>query len=320
MPYSIVLTTAEDIVGVVDAVLAKSIHCDEKFISEFSDLTEIQVKNAIHMTIELNLISEDTSKGLYKSDSSLARLLVSSRSDDHKAAIMRFTLEQYVPFIDYIDRFTFTQNVELASKQIKALHCMSAHARDIKNTIISVGTYAKVIKSEGANSYSFNQEDVTYIDLLENSLSIKSMDDTTLRNQLGEDVFSFIDYDNVFKTLGDSYSKTQNLKTEPRAPITYAGNAFESFLGQIALKHNVSLIGKNGIIQKSDALSNIISKKHRGMINYIGQIRNAIDHGSDIDEGGAVWDISPETARLYPFVVATIIKSIVLRENHSWVI
>ena len=44
----------------------------------------------------------------------------------------------------------------------------------------------------------------------------------------------------------------------------------------------MSLVGKNGILQKSSALGNVLSKKHRGMIDYIGQVRNAADHGADV--------------------------------------
>ena len=102
MPYDIVLTTAEDIVGVVDAVLAKPDECTKEFVCEFADITDLQVENALHMAEELNLISFDVDTGYYRSDSFLARLIVSSRNDNHKAAIMRLVLEQYEPYITFV--------------------------------------------------------------------------------------------------------------------------------------------------------------------------------------------------------------------------
>ena len=84
---------------------------------------------------------------------------------------------------------------------------------------------------------------------------------------------------------------------------------------RVNLIYERSLIGKTGILQKSGAMSSILSKKHRGMIEHIGQVRNAADHGADTDEGGKVWMVSEETARVYPTIVATLIKDIVLREN-----
>lgn len=76
----------------------------------------------------------------------------------------------------------------------------------------------------------------------------------------------------------------------------------------------VSLSGRNGILQKRDALSAHISKKHRGMIEFVGQVRNAADHGADPDENNQVWTISNETARIYPCIIAALIKAIFSRD------
>lgn len=65
MTYNIVLTTAEDIVAVVDAVLAKPQDCTESFIAEFTELTDDQVRNALHMGIELGLVSKNSSNDTY---------------------------------------------------------------------------------------------------------------------------------------------------------------------------------------------------------------------------------------------------------------
>ncbi len=161
------------------------------------------------------------------------------------------------------------------------------------------------------------QDEVTYIEILELALRFKFSDDNALRVQFGDIVCDFLNTEKVFNPLSDSYSRLQNFHTDPKAPIVYAGNAFESFLQQIADKHNISLSGKNGIAQKSDALSAIISKKHRGMIQYVSQVRNAADHGVDPDENGDVWEVSDATAQLYPVIVASIIKDIVNKEESS---
>ncbi len=91
-------------------------------------------------------------------------------------------------------------------------------------------------------------------------------------------------------------------------------NAFESFLADFAVRKGVSLSGRNGILQKRDALSAHISKKHRGMIEFVGQVRNAADHGADPDENNQVWTISNETARIYPCIIAALIKAIFSRD------
>ena len=174
--------------------------------------------------------------------------------------------------------------------------------------------------NDGANTYKLNQDDVSYIEILELALKFKANDDNALIQQLGSEVYDFIDKDKVFNPLSDAYSKIQNITTDPKAPIIYASNAIESFLQQIADKYSISLVGKSGIGQKCNMLSTVLSKKHRGMMEYIGQVRNAVDHGADADEGGKVWPVADDTAQIYPLLAATIIKGIVLRENGTLIV
>ena len=108
--------------------------------------------------------------------------------------------------------------------------------------------------------------------------------------------------------------KTHSGTMDVRSIVVCAANAFESFLADFAVRKGVSLSGRNGILQKRDALSAHISKKHRGMIEFVGQVRNAADHGADPDENNQVWTISNETARIYPCIIAALIKAIFSRD------
>ena len=140
--------------------------------------------------------------------------------------------------------------------------------------------------------------------------------DLLVRQYLGENVYQFANYTNVIKPLLDAISKLRSSTMDTKAVILYAGNAFESFLDQFAQHKQVSLQGKNGIISKLSAFhANTISKKHRGIVEYIGQVRNAADHGADSSESNMTWVVSKETATIYPMVVASAIKSILQREN-----
>lgn len=315
MPYNIVFSPAEDIVGVVDAVLAKNSFCNRTFISEFADISEIQTENALIMAEQLGLVKYDSTTMYYSSASHLSKLMVSARDDNHKAAIMRLVLEQYEPYISFKARYTFTGSMDLASKQIKTLHSLAASYKDIRNEIINIGTYSKAIINDGAGIYKLNQDEVSYMEILELALKFKATDDNVLSQHLGQDVCSFIDRERVFSPLSDAYSKIQNISTDAKAPIIYASNAFESFLQQIADKYSISLVGKNGIGQKTNTLSNVLSKKHRGMIEYISQVRNAVDHGADASEGGKVWNVAEDTAQIYPLIVSSVIKGIIHREK-----
>lgn len=314
MSYNIVLTTAEDIVAVVDAVIAKGSEAAKDFIAEFTGIaTDDQVLKALQMACELQLIVFDSSRGCYGSPSFLTRKLVSASSDEQKAVFMRLILEQYAPYNTFKTRYGFTKSIELACRQTKTLHMMTSNERDVKNTLISIATYAKALKSEGANLYSF-VEDVDAVGIIEAALRSANITENSLRTYWGENLYTFVNTSNVFAPLIEALQKTHSGTMDVRSIVVCAANAFESFLADFAVRKGVSLSGRNGILQKRDALSAHISKKHRGMIEFVGQVRNAADHGADPDENNQVWTISNETARIYPCIIAALIKAIFSRD------
>lgn len=314
MSYNIVLTTAEDIVAVVDAVIAKGSEAAKDFIAEFTGIaTDDQVLKALQMACELQLIVFDSSRGCYGSPSFLARKLVSASSDEQKAVFMRLILEQYAQYNTFKTRYGFTKSIELACRQTKTLHMMTSNERDVKNTLISIATYAKALKSEGANLYSF-VEDVDAVGIIEAALRSANITENSLRTYWGENLYTFVNTSNVFAPLVEALQKTHSGIMDVRSIVVCAANAFESFLADFAIRKGVSLSGRNGILQKRDALSAHISKKHRGMIEFVGQVRNAADHGADPDENNQVWTISNETARIYPCIIAALIKAIFSRD------
>ena len=315
MSYNIVLTTAEDIVAVVDAVIAKGSNAKKVFIVDFTGIaTDDQVTKAIEMAVQLQLIEYNTQNDCYQTNSYLAKQLVTAPSDEEKAMFMRLVLEQYEPYQTFKTRYGFTKSIDLACRQTKSLHNITSNERDIKNTLISIATYAKALKSEGASLYSF-PEDYTDVNLIEKALNTSAMADASLRTFWGEQLYSFANNTNVFQPLVDALKKSQGDPIDTRAIIVYAANSFESFLDDYAAHKSISLTGKTGIISKKDALASTLSKKHRGMIEYIGQVRNAADHGADVDENNQMWSVTEETAKVYPLIVATVIKDIHSREH-----
>lgn len=315
MSFNIVLTTAEDIVAVVDAVCAKAGNADKDFIAQFTGIaTDDQVQKATHMAMELHLLKYNGADGTYSTDLFLANKLVTAKNDEQKAAVMKIILEEYEPYKVFKIRYECTDSIELACRQMKIMFGMTSNERDIKNTIVSVATYAKALKSEGANLYSFTNQmnDIkllgeTYQDLFANAIALKKF--------FGDSLICRIDKVNVQEPLAEAIQKTKADIIDTKSVVVYAANAFESFLNDYAFEKNISLHGKNGILQKRDALTAVLSKKHRGMIDYIGQIRNAADHGADNDENGQMWSVSNETAFMYPRIVAVVIKDILLRDN-----
>lgn len=315
MGYNIVLTTAEDIVSVVDAIVAKGQNADKSYISDYTGIaTEEQVTKALIMALDLNLIAFNDSTSTYYANSFLAEILVTTTTDEQKAAIMRLILEQYYPYKVFKTRYSFTHSIEQACHQTKILCALESHERDIKNTLISVATYAKALKSKGANLYSFAEENNTF-SLIETLLSEHAIFKATLQLFFGEELYDELDYSTIINPLSFAFQKSKDETIDTRSIVVNTANAFESFLDSFARIKNIQLKGANGIIQKKNVLSTVLSKKHKGIIEYIGQIRNAADHGADSDENNQIWTISRETAIVYPYVVSITIKSIMEREK-----
>jgi hypothetical protein len=96
-----------------------------------------------------------------------------------------------------------------------------------------------------------------------------------------------------------------------------AAVAFESFLARLASKMGVSLSGADGIIQKLDKFrtGNHLPKKIVEAGRYLGQIRNAADHGVDIDPDiQAVWRIQYWSGLLYVYITCQMIAACLERD------
>lgn len=318
MVYNLQLTTADDVVAVIDAINAQGDSATREFVMLFTGIATItQVSNALDVACDMSMISFNSTPSTYRISSPLAHLLSTAIKEDQRAALLRIILEQYEPFNTFKVRFAITQNIDVSCAQIKAIHSITANERDIKNTIISLGTYAKILKRENASTYSFfTNKDSDHLQLINELLEEKTKNEMLLWQFMGECVYNFANYNNVIRPLLDSSSKAMSEPIDTKAVILYAGNAFESFLDQYAITKQISLQGKTGIISKMSAFSSTdISKKHRGQIEYIGQVRNAADHGADIHEANMTWAITKETASVYPIIVSLAIKNILQRDQ-----
>lgn len=87
-----------------------------------------------------------------------------------------------------------------------------------------------------------------------------------------------------------SSTKNKDKKREPKAHSAKKSNTWhfgcKSYLGRklvTAATDNQKAVIMRFILEQY-ALSSVFSKKHRGMLDFIGQIRNAADHGADPDE------------------------------------
>jgi hypothetical protein len=103
----------------------------------------------------------------------------------------------------------------------------------------------------------------------------------------------------------------------PADAVADAARGVESFLARLASRQGVSLAGANGINQKLDRFrpGNQLPKKVVEAAKYLGHVRNAADHGVDVDpDVGHVWEIQQATGLQYVYVACSFISAALERE------
>jgi hypothetical protein len=226
MPRPFSPATAEQVVAAVEAVAVHLASVDAATVAAFLDLPADRAKAALELAVDLGFITETSSKFL--ASNPLARFVITA-NQMQKAAVMRVLLESFEPFVRFRERLIATAQIDTAARQTKALLSLNAHPEEIKDTLISLGTYSKALNSQGGGRY------LTADVALENDLEVlaKACEDQAaaearVRAQLGEDAAAAVDRNDVALPLADSLLRAAS--GDGRAAVVYAGNAVESFL------------------------------------------------------------------------------------------
>lgn len=304
MPRSFSRSTAEQVVQVVEAVhVGGAVALD--YVERFCDFSPDQATNALLLSVDLGLLSEDA--GSYTAASILCNFF-STAVDTQKAAALRLALHEYEPFVFFSERLRATDSTDTAAQQTKASFDLDAHREEIKDTLISLGTYTGAIETGSGGRYRVSATPlVDPLNELASSCESQSAAEAAIRSHIAiEDVL--LDRTEVIIPLARALIKARN--GHPRDAVTDAAIAFESFLARFAASVGVSLAGANGISQKLDKFrpDGKLPKKLTEAGKYIAQLRNAADHGVDVDpDVGAVWQIRGESGTQFVFVTCTMI-------------
>ena len=313
MPRAFSHSTAEQVVQVVEAVQAIK-EATSAEVQAFCDLSPAQADNALDLAVDLGLLKKAGAK--FAPATHLVRF-VSTPDEAQKAALVRVVLESYEPFVKFRERLQATASVDRAAEQTKALLDLDAHREVVKDTLISLGTYAGAIVSAGGGRYSTVISAELGNPLL--ALSVTATDQATaellIRTHIGPKA-DRLDRTEVILPLAFALLKAKG--NDPIGAITDASRGVESFLGRLAVRLTVNLAGASGISQKLDKFraGNHLPKKVVEAAKYLGHVRNAGDHGLDADpEVGAVWSIQSLTAILYVHVACAFITAAMERED-----
>lgn len=320
MSYEIYRTTAEHVIGATDAALQKKDGVNENLVAQFLDITEDYALNALRMAEQLGLLSKNQS-GDFIPCFPYAIYLITS-DPRHKAAILRFVLEQYLPYKTFKFRVTLTGEVPEAANQTRAIYNIPAHRADIHETLVNLGTYANSLVSEAAGRYRpVEGEANDYILLVEEVIQDRETAELHVRRKMGSKAVGWIDQTEVFNPIVTAYQRLTSVDEDTRAPVVHAGNAIDSFLTQIANNYTVNIQNATGINAKVEKIAQEghLTTKHKFMLKYLGHVRNAADHGTD-SETGQAWEISKNTAIEYVHVAQSVVADVVGYVNGKFIV
>lgn len=311
MPRPFAQSTAELVMQVTEAVQANGA-ASSMFVQNFCDLSATQADNALLLALDLGLLK--LYAGKYTSANPIVSF-VATPDESRKAALLRVVLESYEPFIVFRNRLTATNSADTAAQQTKAKLEINAHREEIKDTLISLGTYTSALSSQGGGRYTVAYHELNnQLQSLAAAASDQAAAESIIRNQIGARVDQ-LDRIEVIVPLANSLLNANALRTNEA--VADGARAIESFLARLADRLNVSLSGANGINQKLEKFrtGNHLPKKVIESAKYLGHVRNAADHGVDVDpDVGNVWEIQQSTGLQYVFVACSFITAALERE------
>ena len=297
--------TAEQMVSAAEATSVLG-EADATAVADFADVTINQAGNALALAEDIGLVAQAGAK--YVPRSPLTKFL-STASQSQKAAVVRVVLESYDPFTLFRQRLTDTGNATTAAQQTRALLSLQAHREEIKDTLISLGTYTQALIDEGGGRYRPAAGPLEEsLRAIANSCEHLAAAEARIRAQLMEHADSF-DRDSVILPLARALLRAKD--KDGRGAVVEAGNAIESFLVAHAAVTQTNIAGATGINSKLDKFSQAgkITKKLVAVGKYLGNVRNAADHGIDADIGQP-WLITEATGLQFVFASCGFLHSV----------
>ena len=307
MPRPFFQATAEQVVTVSEAVVSLG-EGEVATISAFTDLPQPTVEAALKLATDLELLTENGTK--FTSASPLCKLLRTPQ-DREKVAILRVMIESYEPFLIFREELEATNDVTVAAKRTKAKLDLTCHREQVKETLLSLATYSGALISGHGTNY---RGDASGIWALLNELAAGSKENAgateTIQGELGRDAVGKVDHDQVIGHLADGLRHAA--AGSGREAVLQGGIAVENFLTLVSAHHGTNIANAHGINAKMSRLvqAGHYPKKLENVCKYLGDVRNAADHGSD-SQIGAPWDVTEPTGRNYIFVAVVFIRSMV---------
>ena len=314
VPRPFFQSTAEEVIASVEAVVVNGKPTTADFVTQFIDVPLERAKNALRLAADLGFLSVNAN-GEYSGSGPLSQMLISPNASP-KIAALRVALESYEPFVLFRTRLKATDFPAEAARQTKVVLDLNEHRDIIKDTLISLGTYSHALDTEGGGLF------VPANDAIENRLLALAQAcgdvaaaEARVRVQMGDGAADRVARNEVFLPLANALLKAAS--GDARGAVLLAGNAVESYLEALAVRvGGVNLAGAAGLNAKLErfTVANALPKKLIQVGKYLGNIRNAADHGLGDPDVNAPWTIQESTGMEFVYVACSFISSVTARE------
>jgi hypothetical protein len=306
MALGIPEASPQNIVNVVDYVMMEP-SADAAACARFADISEEHAKAALAAAELLGLIKARTG-GRYAGADWTTELFAEG-STDQKRQILRMHLERFEPFAYLRLRMLQGFDVLQACREAKERFDLEPQPAVIRDILTSWGTFARSLLGDPPAPDTSSGIDSPLAAVIDPILDAKTTAAEFVSDSLSPAFYFGLDQgvrDNLVRGV-------QRLveRQEPRSVGQPLGIAFEDFLRGIAAQHQINVANKNGIGQVGSELrsNGKVTKKHLGLIQAIGALRIAIEHGIDSDENKE-WQITVNGLRLLVSSVMLAIRSI----------
>ena len=312
MAVEIPEASPENIVAVVDLVGIRP-GATSSDAAKFADLTPEHAVRALEAGVLLGLLKKEDDR--FTSAGWTTDLLVTG-STDQKRQVFRAHLERFQPFAYVRSRVLQGFDILQACREAKALFDLDPSPAAIRDVFVRWGIYARSLVGEPPTIDTSLGTDSPLAAVVDPILDTGAAAEEYLSDAVTLSVYIELDRsvrDNL--VLG---VRRFLAREETRSVGQPLGIAFEDFLRGIAAKHDIDVSTMNGMVEVATALrtNRKIAKKHVGLVQAVGALRTAIEHGIDNDEGKE-WQVTAQGLRLLIAAVALAVKSIALYEGRG---
>lgn len=303
--YKVPRVTADIIMEVMEGICLKNGMKLEEATSYIAKSKEY-ARRALVVSEQLGMAKFVDSKFEAVSE---AKIITRANKDQWPVIFGKF-LQRFNPLILFTSLLSRGNSLKDSARKIKVIYDIDTNEDTIVTSFVGWGEYAGILKREKDNvELLIDTENLSaeYIRELLQAMENDVRARIYIANKLGEDVFGYIEQDEVDLLV----KAIREHRTEPKHSIDVGGQAFEDYLRRLATDNSIDVVSRTGIQQLADSIigAKLITTKHLEICKAINSFRIAAGHNKD-RTSMEKWILNPDAAIECILIILTCIRSI----------